>query len=92
MPPEPILSADALRDQLRDRFEKLCRDVASAVNQAPAGAVINGSEEEVRDLLASFRTATYQAALQLRADAAQAAFPPSDASPAGQAPPEQGAG
>jgi hypothetical protein len=90
--PEPALSADALRDQLRERFEKLCRDVAAAVNQAPAGAVINGSEEEVRDLLADFRTATYQAALQLRTDAAQAAFPPSAAPPDGQAPPEQGAG
>jgi hypothetical protein len=92
VPPEPTLSADALRDQLRDRFERLCRDVAAAVNRAPAGAVINGSEEEVRDLLADFRTATYQAALQLRTDAAQAAFPPSAAPPDGQAPPEQGPG
>ena len=83
MPTEPTLSADALRDQLRDDFEKLCRDVAAAVNQAPAGAVINASEEKVRDLLASFRTATYQAALQLRTDAAQAAFPPSPAPPDG---------
>jgi hypothetical protein len=92
VPAEPTLSADALREQLRDRFEKLCRDVAAAVNRAPAGAVINGSEEEVRDLLADFRTATYQAALQLRSDAASAAFPPSVAPPDGPTPPEQGAG
>jgi hypothetical protein len=76
---EPTLSADVLLEQLRDRFEKLCREVADAVNQAPAGQVINASEEQVRDLLADFRTATYQAAIQLRTDAAQAAFPPSAA-------------
>lgn len=76
MPEEPALSADALLDQLRGRFEQMCRDVAAAVNQAPAGQVINQSEEKVRDLLADFRQATFQAALQLRTDAAQAASPP----------------
>ena len=72
----PVLSADALLAQLRGRFEQLCQDVAAAVNQAPAGQVINASEEKVRDLLADFRQASYQAAIQLRTDAAQAAFPP----------------
>jgi Rod binding domain-containing protein len=90
--PEPTLSADALLEQLRGRFEQLCQEVAAAVNAAPAGQVINASEEKVRDLLADFRRATYQAAVQLRTDAAQAAFPPSAAPADGQAPPEQGAG
>ena len=89
---EPTLSADALLEQLRGRFEQLCQDVTAAVNGAPAGQVINASEEEVRDLLADFRRATYQAAVQLRTDAAQAAFPPSAAPADGKAPPEQGAG
>src|SRR4051794_3558176 len=73
---QPQLSAQDLLDQLRSRFEKLCQEVAGAVNQAPAGQVINASEEKVRDLLADFRQAPYQAALQLRLQAAQAAFPP----------------
>ena len=77
MSAEPTLSADSLLLQLRGRFEQLCQDVAGAVNAAPAGQVINASEEKVRDLLADFRQATYQAALQLRTDAAQAAFSPS---------------
>jgi hypothetical protein len=89
-PLEPTVSADALLGQLRGRFEQLCRDVTDAVNHAPAGQVINASEEKVRDLLADFRLATYQAAVQLRLDAAQAAFPPSAASPDRKAPPEQG--
>ena len=92
MSAEPAVAADALLEQLRDRFEKLCRDVTDAVNQAPAGQVINASEEKVRDLLADFRTATYQAALQLRTDAAQAAFPPSAPPADGSASAEQGSG
>ena len=64
---------------MRGPFEKLCEEVAAAVNQAQAGQVINQSEEKVRDLLADFRQATYQAAVQLRLDAAQAAFPPAAA-------------
>src|SRR5437764_7661095 len=87
---EPTLSADALLEQLRGRFEQLCQDVAAAVNRAPAGQVINASEEQVRDLLADFRRATYQAAVQLRTDAAQAAFPPSAPSADRGAPAQQG--
>jgi Rod binding domain-containing protein len=87
---EPTLSADALLQQLQGRFAQLCQDVAAAVNRAPAGQVINASEEQVRDLLADFRQATYQTALQLRTDAAQAAFPPSAPPAHGNAPTEQG--
>lgn len=92
MPSTPVLSANALLDQLRGHFEQLCQDVTNAVNAAPAGQVINGSEEKVRDLLAAFRQATFQAAVQLRTDAAQAAFPPSAPPADGIASAEQGAG
>jgi len=84
METQPQLSAQDLVAQMRGAFEKLCAEVATAVNQAPAGQVINQSEEKVRALLADFRQATYQAAVQLRLDAAQAAFPPS--TPAGHGP------
>lgn len=87
---QPRLSAQELLDRMRGHFEKLCSEVAAAVNQAPAGQVINASEEEVRDLLADFRRATYQAAVQLRLEAAQAAFPPSGPPHDRQAPAEQG--
>jgi hypothetical protein len=65
-----------LAARLRDRFEALCRHVADAVNQAPTGQVLNHSEEPVRDLLADFRQAVYQTAVQVRLDAAEAAFSP----------------
>lgn len=79
MQPQPQFSANELLQQLQGKFEQLCRDVADAVNQAPGGRVIDGSEEKVRDLLADFRQTTYQAAMQLRLDAAEAAFSPSAA-------------
>jgi hypothetical protein len=80
MEPQPQLSPEALLQSLRSRFENLCRSVADAVNQAPAGQVINASEDKVRDLFADFRRQAYQTALQLRIDAAEAAFPPSQGS------------
>lgn len=77
MDPLPQVSPDALAAALRERFEQLCRDITDAVNRAPTGHVINHSEEPVRDLLAEFRQTIYQTALQLKIDAAQAAFSPS---------------
>jgi hypothetical protein len=78
MDPLPAVSADTLLESLRGRFEELCRGVADAINQAPTGQVINASEEKVRDLFADFRREAYQTALQLKIDAAEAAFSPSE--------------
>jgi hypothetical protein len=88
---QPQVSAETLMEQLREKFEQLCRGVADAVNQAPPGQVINASEEKVRDLLAGFRQTTYQTALQLRLQAQEAASPPSDAPRNRQTAAEQGA-
>jgi len=51
--------------------------ISDAVNEAPDGAVISGSEELVRDAMARFRQKVYEKAVQLRTQAAQAAFSPS---------------
>jgi hypothetical protein len=80
MDPQPQASATDLVALLRPPFEQLCQEVTAAVNAAGPGRVIADSEEKVRDLLARFRQQTYQAAVQLRLDAAQAAFPPSESS------------
>ena len=55
----PELSADGLIERTRGEFERLMREVAAAVNAAPEGRVINGSEEQVRDLLGEFRRGVY---------------------------------
>jgi len=48
-----------------------------AVNEAPDGEWIAGSEEQVRDLSAEFRKRVFEQAVQQRIDAAEAAFSPS---------------
>ena len=72
----PKLVAQVLVDRMRGEFERLMTQVTQAVNDAPQGRVIVDSEEKVRDLLGDFRRSTFQTALQLRVDAAEAAFSP----------------
>ena len=64
-------------ESLKDRTEAYLKSVMEAVNLAPDGQWIAGSEEEVRDLSEDFRRQVFQAAVQQRIDAAEAAFPPS---------------
>ena len=59
-------------------YQKLVQQVSAAVNEAPDGAVISGSEELVRETMARFRQKVYEKAIQLRTQAAQAAFSPSE--------------
>jgi hypothetical protein len=75
---------------MRAKFEELLGRVADAVNDARPGQVIAGSEEQVRDLFADFRRQAYEAAVQMRVDAAEAAFPPSGRPRDRQAAAEQG--
>lgn len=51
--------------------------VMQSVNAAPDGAWIAGSEEQVRELSAEFRRKLFERAVQMRVDAAEAAFSPS---------------
>ena len=90
--PEAKVSAREYAEAMRAEFERLMDGVAAAVNDAPDGRWIRGSEEKVRDLFAGFRQAAYQRVLQMRADAAEASFPPSGGRLDGQGPAAQGPG
>ena len=74
----PKMSRDEYILQMRQEMEELLGKVADAINEAPAGHVISGSEEKVRDLFAELRQRAYEKGLQMRVNAAEAAFPPSD--------------
>jgi hypothetical protein len=74
----PKLDRAALRAKLLAEFEKTVEEVADAVDGAPAGRVIRDSEEPARVALDRFRRKVYEAVLQGKLDAAEAAFPPSD--------------
>jgi hypothetical protein len=73
---QPKFTSRELIERMRGEFERMMAEVAQAINDAPNGRVIVDSEEKVRDLLGEFRRSTFQTALQLRVDAAEAAFSP----------------
>jgi hypothetical protein len=75
-----VVCSQAFAEKMQQRVHEILCGVMEAVNQAPDGAWINASEHQVRDLFAELRCEAYQTALQMRLDAAQAAF-----SPGGQA-------
>ena len=78
MEPTPELSREAYIQAMRQRVEELLGKVADAVNAAAPGQIITGSEEKVRDLFADLRRQAFEQAVQMRMDAAEAAFPPSE--------------
>ena len=71
------LSRQEFLDRMRQEVEQALGRVADAINRAPPGPVIAGSEEPVRDTFAALRREAYEMAMQRRVDAAGAAFPPS---------------
>jgi hypothetical protein len=73
----PKLDRAKYQEQMRAEFEKVMREVADAVDDAPQGRVIRDSEEKARDALDRFRKTAYEKAVQMKVDAAEAAFPPS---------------
>jgi len=77
-PAMPPLDRAAYLTAMRQKMEAVLGQVADAVNNAPDGAVIAGSECEVRDLFADLRHPAYELAIPMRSDAAEAAFPPSE--------------
>jgi hypothetical protein len=73
----PRVSPQQFAESMKGEFEEFAKQVMEAVNDAPDGQWIAGSEEEVRDLCATMRQRVFEKALQKRVDAAEAAFPPS---------------
>ncbi len=74
---QPKLSREEYVRVMRQRVEEALGKVADAVNDAAPGRIIAGSEEQVRDLFADLKREAFEQALQMRMDAAEAAFPPS---------------
>ena len=74
----PKLDRNAYEEQMRAELERTLREVADAVDNAPQGRVICDSEEKARDALDRFRKVAYEKAVQMKVNAAEAAFSPSD--------------
>jgi hypothetical protein len=85
MDKSPRVSPQQFAESMKQEFEEFAKEVMGAVNDAPDGQWIAGSEERVRDLSAEMRRKVFERALQERVNAAEAAFPPSAPSDDGQA-------
>jgi len=79
MEPMPKMSREEYLVVMRQKMEAMLLQVADAINNAPDGYIISGSEEKVRDLFAEVRQQAFEMGLQMRVDTAEAAFSPSEA-------------
>jgi hypothetical protein len=80
----PKMSREEFIAEMRKKVEEALGRVADAINEAPPGKIISGSEEQVRDLFADLRQQAFETGLQMRVNAAEAAFPPSEGPKHGQ--------
>jgi hypothetical protein len=89
---ERLLTMD--KQEYVSRMQGECRrimeQVADAVNNAPTGNVISGSEMQVRDLMAELRQKAFETAVQMRIDSHESSFSPSEGC-GGEAQDQQGA-
>jgi hypothetical protein len=85
MEPSPRVPPQQFAESMKLEFEEFAKQVMEAVNDAPDGQWIAGSEEQVRDLCAAMRQKVFERAVQRRVDATEAAFPPSAPSDDGEA-------
>lgn len=85
MSPSPKVPPEEFVESMRGEVDEFLKQIMDAVNEAPDGKWISGSEEQVRDLVGAMRQRVFERAVQRRVDAAEAAFPPSASSDVGQA-------
>ncbi len=88
MEPMPKLDRAAYVAGMREQLETMLGRVTDAINEARDGEIIAGSERPVFDLFAEFRQKAFEAGLQMRTDAAEAAFSPSGGSRVEETPAE----
>lgn len=72
----PEIDAKELEKSLREDFEQCLAAVVQAVNQARVGAIIDDSEEPVRQATGRLRQKIFEKAIQRKTEAAEAAFSP----------------
>jgi hypothetical protein len=83
------MDRDGFIEQMRPEMDRIMGQIADAVNDAPDGKVIRGSEMRVRDLMAQARQRAFEKAVQMRIDSTESSFFPSEGCQ-GQAEAEQG--
>ena len=72
------MDTEAFISRMQAEVRRTFEGIAAAVNEAPDGHVINGSEIRVRDLMAELRRKAFETAVQMRVDCTESAFSPSE--------------
>jgi len=73
----PEIEIEKLKKLLKEDFDDCIAEVVKAIDTAKIGSIIDDSEEPVRVATGKLRQKIFQKALQLKIDAADAAFSPS---------------
>jgi hypothetical protein len=73
----PEINDRKLKELLKKDFEDCIAEVVEAIDLAKAGSIIDDSEEPVRIATGKLRQKIFEKALQMKLDAAEAAFSPS---------------
>jgi hypothetical protein len=63
--------------EMQEEVRRILGRVADAVNSAPTGHVIGGSEIDVRNAMAELRERVFEKAVQMRIDSTESSFSPS---------------
>ena len=71
------MDQQAYMARMQEDFRRIMEQVADAINAAPAGSVISGSEMQVRDLMAEVRQIAFERGVQMRVDSNESTFSPS---------------
>lgn len=64
--------------RMQAEMRQALEEIADAVNGAPTGNVISGSEMHVRDVMGRFRRKAFEIAVQMRVDSTESTFSPSE--------------
>ena len=72
------MDKDAYVARMQEECRRIMGQIAEAINNAPTGNVISGSEMEVRDLMAQLRQKAFELGVQMRIDSSESTFSPSE--------------
>ena len=86
-----VMDKEQFIKQMQNEVRRILGEVADAVNNAPDGNVINGSEIAVRDAMVELQRRAFETAVQMRIDSTESSFSPSEGCD-GQTQAEQGTG
>jgi hypothetical protein len=72
-----LMDKDQFLQQMQNDVRRILGQVADAVNNAPDGNVISGSEIAVRDAMVELQRRAFETAVQMRIDSTESNFSPS---------------